>query len=238
MKSKFQCLNCGKCCNSYYSQINVTVGDIIRISDLMKKPIRYILKNFIGINAFGDPENPEKFSYEFGINMPCDLRKDGKCSVYNARPLNCRLFPYWVLVHAFKSGNKDIIDESYECMRDISIDDKELKKYSDYVKVIGEALIEEGEFTDRILDEIQINHSINLNGDKEYKKIVEKYRGIQNNRDFKRFEEEKIKLAKKAFGNLNEDKINLIEKKLKNTDLIKKIKNNTEKIQDAEKILD
>ncbi|MDD5086522.1 MAG: YkgJ family cysteine cluster protein [Candidatus Nanoarchaeia archaeon] len=238
MKSNFQCLNCGKCCNSYYAQINITIGDIIRISDFMKKPISYILKNFIGINAFGDPENPEKFSYEFGINMPCALRKDEKCSVYQARPLNCRLFPYWVLVHASKSGSKDFIDDSYKCMSGINLNEKELKKYDNYVKVIGEALMEEGEFTDKILDDIQIMRSVDLQHNQDYKKIAEKYKDVQKPEDFKKLEEEKIRLAKEIFSELDDHQISLIEEKAKNPDLVEKIKNNTEKIQDAEKILD
>jgi Fe-S-cluster containining protein len=237
MKSKFKCFNCGKCCNSYYAQINATIGDIIRISDFMKKPISYILKNFIGINAFGDPENPTKFTYEFGINMPCKFRKDNRCSVYNARPLNCRLFPYWVLVQAFKSGNKDIIDELYECMKNLEINNEELKKYSDYVKTIGNILMCEGEITDEILNETIITLSIDLSDNKDYRKIVEKYKNAENTEEIKKMEQEKIRLAKDLFGNLNEAQIRLIKEKLKSLDLINKIRENTEKFNIAEDLL-
>ena len=229
-------MNCGKCCSAFYAQINVTVGDLIRISNFLEKPVSYVLKNFIGINPFGDPENPTNFGYELGINMPCLLRKNERCSVYEARPLNCRLFPYWVLVQAFVFNKKEIIDNSYECMNNLKLKRDKIKRYSDYSKVIGDILIQEASLTDNILYKLNIKHSIDLSKNKNYQKLVAKYKNRKTNSALKQLETEKIKLAKKIFGNLKDSDIKVIEQEAKKPFLLKIVENNTKRLEEAEDI--
>lgn len=236
MRAGFKCMNCGKCCNAFYSQINVTIGDLIRISGFLEKPISYILKNFVGINPFGDPENPTKFSYELGINMPCLLRKNEKCSVYEARPLNCRLFPYWVLVQAFVFNKKEIIDKSYKCMNDLKLKRNKIKNYSNYSKVIGNILMQEASLTDNILYKLNIEHSIDLSKNKDYKKILTKSKNKKTNSALKQLETEKIRLAKKIFGKLKDLDIEVIEDEARKPFLLKIVENNTKRLEEAEDI--
>jgi len=237
MKSRFKCMNCGKCCNAFYAQINITIGDLIRISGFLNKSIKYILKNFVGINPFGDPENPTKFSYELGINMPCLLRKNERCSIYQARPLNCRLFPYWILVQTFVFNQNKIIDKSYKCMNNLELKKDEIKKYSDYSKIVGDILIQEASLTDNILYKLNIEHSVDLSKNKDYKKLVIKYKDKKTNDNLKQFETEKIKLAKKLFGKLKDLDIKMIEQEAKKPFLLKIIENNTKRVEEAEDIL-
>ena len=237
MRASFKCMNCGKCCNAFYAQINVTVGDLIRISDFLEKPIGYTLRNFVGINPFGDPDNPIKFSYELGINMPCLLRKNEKCSVYEARPLNCRLFPYWVLVQAFVFNKKEIIDESYKCMNNLELERDKIKKYSNYSKIIGGILVQEASLTDNILYKLNIKHSLDLSENKDYKKILNKYKNKKTKHGLKEFETEKIRLAKRIFGKLKDSDIKVIEQEAKRPFLLKIIENNTKRLNEAEDIL-
>ena len=237
MKASFKCMNCGKCCSAFYAQINITIGDLIRISGFLEKPISYILKNFVSINPFGDPNNPNNFSYELGINMPCLLRKNEKCSIYQARPLNCRLFPYWVLVQTFVFNQNKIIDKSYKCMNDLELKKDVIKKYSDYSKIVGDILIQEASFTDNILYKLNIKHSIDLSKNKDYQKLVAKYKNKKTNSDLKQLETEKIRLAKKLFGKLRNSDIKVIEDEAKKLFLLKIIENNTKRLEEAEKIL-
>jgi len=237
MKARFKCMNCGKCCSAFYSQINVTVGDLIRISGFLEKPISYILKNFVGINPFGDPENPTKFSYEPGINMPCLLRKNERCSIYEARPLNCRLFPYWILVQTFVFNQNKMIDKSYKCMNNLKLKKDEIKKYSDYSKIVGDILIQEASLTDNILYKLNIKHSIDLSKNKDYQEIVAKYKNKKTNNTLKQLETEKIRLAKKIFGKLKDSDIKVIEDEAKKLFLLKIVENNTKRLNEAEDIL-
>ena len=228
-------MNCGKCCSAFYSQINVTVGDLIRISGFLEKPISYILKNFVGINPFGDPENPTKFSYEPGINMPCLLRKNERCSIYEARPLNCRLFPYWILVQTFVFNQNKMIDKSYKCMNNLKLKKDEIKKYSDYSKIVGDILIQEASLTDNILYKLNIKHSIDLSKNKNYQELVAKHK--KTNSALKQLETEKIRLAKKLFGKLNNSDIKVIEDEARKPFLLKIVENNTKRLNEAENII-
>jgi len=237
MKAGFKCRNCGKCCSAFYAQINLTIGDLIRISGFLEKPVSYVLENFVGINPFGDPENPTKFSYELGINMPCVLRKNEKCSVYEARPLNCRLFPYWVLVQEFVFNKKEIIDKSYKCMNNLKLKRDKIKKYSDYSKLVGDILMQEASFTDNILYKLKIEHSVNFSENNDYKKILNKYKNKKTNSALKQLETEKIRLAKKLFGKLKNLDIKVIEDEAKKPFLLKIVENNTKRLKEAEDIL-
>jgi len=230
-------MNCGKCCSAFYTQINLTIGDLIRISGFLEKPINYILKNFVGINPFGDPENPTKFSYELGINMPCLLRKNEKCSVYEARPLNCRLFPYWILVQTFVFNQNKMIDKSYKCMNNLKLKKDEIKKYSDYSKIVGDILIQEASLTDNILYKLNIKHSIDLSKNKDYQEIVAKYKNKKTNNALKQLETEKIRLAKKIFGKLKDSDVKVIEDEAKKLFLLKIVENNTKRLNEADDIL-
>lgn len=230
-------MNCGKCCSAFYSQINITVGDLIRISDFLEKPVSHVLKNFIGINPFGDPENPTKFNYELGINMPCLLRKKNKCSIYEARPLNCRLFPYWVLVQAFVFNKKKMIDLSYKCMNNLELTRDKIRNYSNYSKLIGEILIQEASLTDNILYKLKIKHSVDLSKNKDYQKIIAKYKNKKTNQALKELETEKIRLAKKIFGKLKDSDIKIVEQEAKRPFLLKIVENNTKRLKEAEDVL-
>jgi len=237
MKASFKCINCGKCCSAFYAQINLTIGDLIRISGFLEKPAGYALKNFVGINPFGDPANPTKFSYELGINMPCLLRKNQRCSVYEARPLNCRLFPYWILVQAFVFNKKEMIDKSYKCMKNLELTGDNLKKYSDYTKIIGNILMQEASLTDNIVYKLDIKHSVDISKNKTYKKILTKYKNKKTKQALKQLETEKIKLAKKIVGKLKNSDIKIIEDEAKRPFLLKIVENNTKRLKEAENIL-
>lgn len=237
MKAGFKCRNCGKCCSAFYAQINLTIGDLIRISGFLNKSIKYILRNFVGINPFGNPENPTKFCYELGINMPCVLRKNEKCSVYEARPLNCRLFPYWVLVQAFVFDQNKIIDASYKCMNGLELKRDKIKKYSDYSKLVGDILMQEASLTDNILYKLKIKHSVDLSKNKSYQELVSKYKNKKTNSALKQLETEKIRLAKKLFGKLKNLDIKVIEQEARKPFLLKIVENNTKRLNEAEDIL-
>ncbi len=230
-------MNCGKCCSAFYAQINITIGDLIRISDFSEKPVSHVLKNFIGINPFGDPENPTKFSYELGINIPCLLRKNNKCSIYEARPLNCRLFPYWVLVQAFVFNKKEMIDNSYKCMDNLELSGDKIRNYSNYSKLIGNILMQEASLTDNILYRLKIKHSVDLSKNKDYQRIISKYKNKKTKQALKQLETEKIKLARKIFGKLKDSDIKVIEDEAKKPFLLKIVENNTKRLNEAENIL-
>lgn len=141
-----RCHHCGECCESNATQINVTAGDILRLSEFLKKPVEQLIPEYIGINPFGTPGSDE-YDLELGINKPCKFRKDGKCSVYKARPLNCRLFPTWIIAEAPLEEINSIIDSGSKCNQNHwTIEDK--AKARMYMETISKVFWEETKSTE------------------------------------------------------------------------------------------
>jgi len=144
----FECKHCGQCCIDECTQINLSIGDIVRICKFLNCNIGDIMQK-IGIKPFGDPENPNNFDYELGLNIPCEFRKGDKCEIYPARPLNCRIFPYVFLGNVEKENLKHIIDPSHKCIAEgIEFTENEKQKYKEYARFIGELILKEAKLTD------------------------------------------------------------------------------------------
>jgi len=128
-----------------------------------------------------------------------------------------------------------MIDASYKCMNDIELKRSKIKKYSNYSKVIGDILVQETSLTDNILYKLKIKHSINLSKNKDYQKLVAKYKKTGDN--LKQLETEKIRLAKKIFGKLKDSDIKIIEGEARKPFLLKIIGNNTKRLEGIENSL-
>ncbi len=148
----FECKHCGQCCIDECTQINISVGDIVRMCKFLNISIRDILPK-IGVKPFGDPENTNIFDYELGLNIPCEFREAEKCKIYPARPLNCRMFPCLFLGTVDSSKLKEVIDPSHKCAAEgIKISPDEKKKYKEYADFIGKLILEEAKLTEQFYE--------------------------------------------------------------------------------------
>lgn len=155
----FECKHCGQCCIDECTQISISVADIIRICRFLGCNIGDMM-NKIGIKPFADPETANHFDYELGLNIPCEFRNRDKCSIYPARPLNCRIFPYVYLGNVEKDKLKDAIDPSHKCIREgIEFTEEEKKGYHDYARFIGELILEEARQTEQFYDANNLKQS-------------------------------------------------------------------------------
>jgi len=206
-----KCNHCGLCCKDPCTQINVTIGDLHRISKFLEVPVDELFEEKIGINPFAD-SNLIHYDLDLGLNLPCKFRVDGKCSIYPARPLNCRLFPYWILAEAPPEKLKDILSE-HQC----SYDMLRKKDYERYKDIIAKILLEESEL-------LQINKRINVTRLKGFNEI--------NDENFREKELSKINLIK---ARMNEKipvyQINQIIEENK-----EKLIENNKQLEEAEKI--
>lgn len=80
------CLTGGICCSSF-DKINAPV---LNKEELIQ--LREILKN----NDFYDVVDSNLYKIKLN-NDECVFLKNGRCQVYNHRPLDCRLFPFDIL---------------------------------------------------------------------------------------------------------------------------------------------
>lgn len=152
----FRCYHCGGCCEDVCTQINLTLGDISRLKNYTKKSALQLYKTgIIGVYPFGDPFKSNEFETDIGLFIPCTYRKQAKshklCSIYQARPLNCRLFPYWILAEAPPKEIKQLICPGHECMKHFEIDEDfkdDRKIYHEYKEKIVKILFEESKISD------------------------------------------------------------------------------------------
>jgi len=97
---KFKCQeSCGgKCCKADwrkgYSTVFLTWKDQLRLVKFLKESVR----SFADYCEFKSTRFTDKVSRQWvlrNIGDNCRFFKDGKCQVYDARPTQCRTFPFW-----------------------------------------------------------------------------------------------------------------------------------------------
>ena len=87
---RFTCTQCGDCCRTHgdYAWVFLELGDITRLAKHLKLERREFLHRYTdsmdGVRVLKWPDDACTF-----------LGKDGGCSVYDARPQQCRTWPFW-----------------------------------------------------------------------------------------------------------------------------------------------
>lgn len=222
----FVCDNCGRCCTDKATQIALTVGDLIRISEHLNASISSLFEKYVGFNPFrGDA--PTLYDYEIGLNIPCGFRQKEKCIIYESRDLNSRLFPFWMI-----NVQDEMIDPNFGCLSRIK-DLKDSKIYLEYEKEVAEILLSESALTDTIIDKIGARKQVDLRDHEEYYQLIDKYK------DEHEFEERKVQLALKLRNNNFFSKFpKQIEDEITNNpELVKQIKINNNRLNEAERII-
>lgn len=159
----FKCYHYGQCCEDPFTQIAITLGDIQRMcTATSKSAVQLYKEKIIGIQPFHDADNPQQFELDLGLYIPCQFRKvdptDGirKCEIYTDRPINCRMFPYWILADAPVIAIKQIAKDGCKCLAENKYDAKfeeERKIYKEYKDKLSKIFEEEVLITDTFLDE-------------------------------------------------------------------------------------
>ncbi len=102
---RFQCQGSGKCCTSHgeYGFVFLTTEDRQRMADHLG----------LGLVAFTrkycDRSNGVYHLKEDGKNPDCMFLKEKRCSVYEARPIQCRTWPFWPDVMNAKTWKKEVV---------------------------------------------------------------------------------------------------------------------------------
>tara|TARA_Y100001970_G_C14108227_1_gene789385 strand:+ start:803 stop:1240 length:438 start_codon:yes stop_codon:yes gene_type:complete len=88
---KFQCQGSGNCCVSRgsYGFVYLSKNDVNRLAHFIN------LKTKDFIEKYCDYTNGFLHLKENNANGDCQFLKDKKCSVYRARPIQCRTWPFW-----------------------------------------------------------------------------------------------------------------------------------------------
>lgn len=101
---KFQCQSSGNCCVSRgeYGFVYLTLEDRIRMAKHLKVTLHrfeqdYCQKSDDFYHLKEDPERPE-----------CHFLKENKCSIYQARPTQCRTWPFWPENMSARAWKKEV----------------------------------------------------------------------------------------------------------------------------------
>lgn len=86
---RFSCKECGKCCRISDGIVHLSEIDIERLANSMAIPREEFL------HSYTHREHHNRVLNDFP-NGDCVFFRDGKgCTVYIARPTQCRTFPFW-----------------------------------------------------------------------------------------------------------------------------------------------
>ena len=83
------CNRCGSCCSDV-GVVDIYQKDLHRLSRKLHISVEDVIRSFCD----NHPKGGSRFTFK---NLkPCNFLKQGRCRIYNHRPLVCRLTPYLV----------------------------------------------------------------------------------------------------------------------------------------------
>lgn len=101
---RFECQGSGKCCTSHgeFGFVFLTIDDRRRFAKHLKISTSQFTKIYCDLrdgvwHLKEDPKNPD-----------CMFLKNKRCSVYEARPTQCRTWPFWPEVMNAKTWTKEV----------------------------------------------------------------------------------------------------------------------------------
>lgn len=172
MGGAFECTHCGACCKKETSPVNVTLGDVKRISEFLGKPPDEIIGTNVKMRPFLDANEPGRFDVELGLPKPCHFWKDGKCSVYKARPLNCRLFPFWLYASLSDGEIAEQTLPGYECIINSRVDEAHRAVYKEYARRLAKLIMRESKITDEFMEKNGFHDEVVVEGHDDAFEIV------------------------------------------------------------------
>ncbi|MBK6942999.1 MAG: YkgJ family cysteine cluster protein [Planctomycetes bacterium] len=88
---RFECTGCGGCCRARngYEYVYVDPTEARAIARRLGIPLRQFVDEYL-IEQHEDAQMHLRFD-----DGACSMLKDGKCSVYEERPKQCRTWPFW-----------------------------------------------------------------------------------------------------------------------------------------------
>ncbi len=121
---QFQCQGSANCCVSRgsYGYVYLSKKDLTRLSKFFNISVKKF-KNLYCHNSEGYFHLKEIYK-----NGNCIFLKNKKCTVYNARPIQCRTWPFWKENMSPKKWNQDIKNFCPGIGKGELVDKKEINK--------------------------------------------------------------------------------------------------------------
>jgi len=93
---RFSCQRCSSCCRHESGFVYLSENDLSRLANDFKMEYTAFIQTWCRWIPFdwGGAHGAGRLSLKEKSNFDCIFWKDG-CTVYHARPLQCRAFPFW-----------------------------------------------------------------------------------------------------------------------------------------------
>jgi len=89
---RFECTRCSKCCRDTPGYVFLSEADIEPLAGALGLARQIFLQRYCRRVRFGPAR---RLSLKEKPNVDCILWEKDGCSVYEARPLQCRSYPFW-----------------------------------------------------------------------------------------------------------------------------------------------
>lgn len=90
----FNCTHCGDCCRHVKLSVMLESLDVYRLAQHLHKNIENILIDYAEPQLLDECGYPIFLLKTVGIDDACIFLKEGRCTVYPARPRTCRIYPF------------------------------------------------------------------------------------------------------------------------------------------------
>ena len=87
---KFKCTGCGQCCTGAPGMVWVTEEEMLNMAQLLNISIEKFKRTYTR-----QRDNRYALVEKKSHGNSCVFLKENKCQVYQARPSQCRTFPWW-----------------------------------------------------------------------------------------------------------------------------------------------
>ncbi|TFG11670.1 MAG: YkgJ family cysteine cluster protein [Promethearchaeota archaeon] len=125
----FSCKMCGDCCRGFdEGEVYLYLDDVIKLADFLnfkgKSGLKKFAKKYLKIVDhtfyYKDPDSQMGKNYKIkalgfkfeGEDEHCHFLVGNKCTVHEARPFQCRCFPFWQMM---VESRKNFVDYSKKC---------------------------------------------------------------------------------------------------------------------------
>jgi len=101
---RFECQGSGKCCTSHgeFGFVFLTLADRQRMAKHLKMTTQAFTRKYC------DKTNGAYHLHEDGKNPDCMFLRGKSCGIYQARPTQCRTWPFWPEVMSAKQWAADV----------------------------------------------------------------------------------------------------------------------------------
>ena len=89
---RFDCTRCQRCCRLQPGYVFLSQSDLDQLAAFLELPVEEVRVRYCREVEVG---GVSRLSLQEHANYDCVFWGEGGCSVYAARPLQCRSFPFW-----------------------------------------------------------------------------------------------------------------------------------------------